>query len=73
MEDYDPRAYRGTTGDILAAWAVCTILFAGILFGSFINSSADLNEQNVAVAANNIHGSMRAKIPAQKIISSCER
>ena len=73
MEDYDPSAYRGTTGDVLAAWAVYTMLFAGILFGSFINSSADHDEQNVAVAANSIHDTMRGNIPAQKIISSCER
>ena len=73
MEDYDPSAFRRTDGDVLAAWAVCMMLFAGILFGSFINSSADHDEKNVVVADNSIYGSMRAKTPAQKIISSCKR
>ncbi len=73
MEDYDPTAFRRTSGDVLAAWAVFTILFAVLFFGSLIIGSADHGEQNVLVAANNTHGSVRANDPAQKIISSCER
>ena len=73
MEDYDPTAFRRTTGDVLAAWAVCMILFASILFGSFINSSAEHDEQNVSVVANNVLGSVRASDTAQKSISSYEQ
>ena len=73
MEDYDPTEFQRTTGDALAAWAVFTVLFAGILIGSLIISSADLDEQNGPLKVDNIHGSIQANVPAHTMISSCDR
>ena len=73
MEDYDPKTFRSTRGEASAAWALCTMLLAALMIGSFISGSSGLDEQNVSVAASNIHGSMQAKVPAHKFVSSCER
>lgn len=72
MEDYDPTVFRRNTGDVLAAWAVCSILITGILFGSFINSSADHDEQNVPVAAGYLQDVAQLSVPAHKGATSCE-
>ncbi len=73
MEDYDPKTFRSTRGDALAAWALCTLLLAALMIGSFVNSCSNLDEQTVSVAANSSQGSMQAKVPAHKIVSSCDQ
>jgi hypothetical protein len=73
MEDYDPTQFQRTTGDALAAWALFTILFTGILVGSLINSNSGLDEQKGPLAADNIHGSIQANVPAHTVISLCDR
>ena len=73
MEDYDPTTFQRTTADALAAWAVFTVLFAGILIGSLIIGSAKLDDKNGPLTADNIHGSIQMDVPARTMISSCDR
>lgn len=73
MEDYDIKTFRTTGGHVLAAWALCAMLFAGLVLGSLINGRSKGDEQDVAVAANCVDGLVRANVPARKGISSCER
>ena len=72
MENFDPRAFQRTSEDVLAAWAVCTILFAGILLGSFINSSADIDELNVSVTAGYLHNVVDMGVAAHKSATTSE-
>lgn len=66
MEDYDPMAFQRTIGDALAAWAVFTVLTAGILVGSFMIGGGDVDDQSSPLRVDNIHGSMQPNVPAQR-------
>ena len=59
MEDYDPMAFRRASEDVLAAWALCALLFAALFIGSLINSVPDLDRQNASVAAKCFHDFVR--------------
>lgn len=70
MEDYDPTMFQIAVGEALAAWAVFIVLISAISIGSLIISSADFNEPNVPLKAEQVHGLARAGIASPALTST---
>lgn len=73
FDPYDPRAFQRSIIDVLAAWAVCAMLFVGLLLVPSIKINAVLEEQHGSVmASGDPRKFVAADGPAHKSATACE-